>query len=141
MAICGSCGAEGTRIRTTFTFEGRPLDTPKDQCPNCKPEEFKEKFQFGQLFAYAHDAYPERYKKTTRPDGQVVFVAKDEANADFQARLEAGSTEEREKEKQAKAAKAASKRTQALSEDEQRRIKASFAPRFRALQEQKVTIN
>lgn len=140
MAVCGSCGAEGTRIRTTFEIEGRQLPEPKDECPSCKPEEFKEKFQFGQLFAYAHDAYPEKYKKTTRADGQVVYEAKDEANADFQSRLERRPSDEVQREARAKVAKASNRRTQPLSEAEQRRIRERYAPRFRALQEQKETV-
>lgn len=78
MAICGNCGAEGARIRTTFLGK-----EAKDECPHCAPGTF-EKFKSvrdGQI-TMGWEYMPNMYRHTE--DG---YVAKDELLADTEAQI------------------------------------------------------
>ena len=84
MAKCNSCGAESTRIRTTFESGGRPLQEPKDSCPNCDPEAFAGKFSnpSDKKIVAGWYAEPHKYRKVDDPDGGSMYIAKPETIAD-----------------------------------------------------------
>lgn len=81
MAICGSCGREGSRIRTIF--HGKVTE---DECPGCKPGSFEPKW-LTERGAMGWEAYPTMYRKIEAPDGGVGYEATDEMRADTEARL------------------------------------------------------
>lgn len=81
MAVCGSCGHEGSRIRTIF--HGKVTE---DECPHCKPGSFDPKWKT-ERGAMGWEAYPTKYRKIEAPDGGVGYEATDEMRADTEERL------------------------------------------------------
>jgi ribosomal protein S27AE len=65
MALCGTCGAQTARIRQTFTAGGKPLATPKDECPNCAPQSFEKHTDPSDLRLWTGPQVdPAHYKRT-----------------------------------------------------------------------------
>jgi hypothetical protein len=113
MAICNACGAEVTRVRTIFEVNGRPCE-PRDECPQCHPGTF-EKLEIYQKPAMGWEAYPTMYKKRENPLGGYMYVATDEMRTDTEAKISAGSQEDREQYERAVAEKRRNRRTKPLS--------------------------
>jgi hypothetical protein len=87
MAICGGCGAETRRVRTTFHEDSshRVIGTT-DECDKCHPAMFEPRWKT-ERGAAAFEAYPTKYKKFTLPDGRTGYRATEEWTADTVAKL------------------------------------------------------
>ena len=83
MAICGGCGAETTRTRMVFNEKHALV---KEECDKCAPQSFDPQWLTAKG-ATPWEAYPGKYKKTTREDGATVYVSTDEWRADSEAKI------------------------------------------------------
>jgi alkylhydroperoxidase/carboxymuconolactone decarboxylase family protein YurZ len=94
MAKCDGCGAEATRIKTTYDKNFRIVGA---SCNVCRPEEFAEKFSdpTDRVIHEGSYAYPHLYKMGS--DG--VLRAKDELIADTWDQWERSPQEDAENEK------------------------------------------
>jgi hypothetical protein len=116
MAICNSCGEEVSRVRTTFEVDGKPCE-PRDECPKCCPGTF-EKLEIYQKPAMGWEAYPTMYRRRENPLGGWMYEATDEMRVDTEAKILAGSAEDREKHEQALAKKRRERRTAPMNTQE-----------------------
>jgi len=80
MAICGNCGSESARVRSSWTDKGVQL---KDACPKCDPGSFEKikSVRDGQI-TMGHEYMPQMYRKVGDE-----YVAKDELLADTEAQI------------------------------------------------------
>lgn len=105
MAICGNCGAEGTRIRARWSDKGVQLP---DECPACAPQSF-EKFSnpSDQKIWMGYEAHPNEYVRSA--DGG--FDRKPEYRAEQEQKLARETIDERDERLRAEAKKRAERRT------------------------------
>lgn len=82
MAICGNCGTETSRLRTTIYEDGT-----RDECPNCSPQTFEKvtapsdkKIWIGPEYA------PNDYEKRYDSEG-VYYMPKPEVTAEREAKI------------------------------------------------------
>lgn len=116
MAVCGNCGAEGTRIRSRWNGDIRL----PDECPNCAPQSFEAmKSVRDGTIAMGYEYMPTMYKKT-----DVGYVAKDELLADTEAELSKPDMEGEAAYQKAVAIKRASRRTKPMTGDEIQKVLA-----------------
>lgn len=90
MAICGSCGAETSRIHFhTQSPDGKPLPKPYDTCPYCRPEEFEERFlsPSDRRFHMEWETDPNKYDTLIYDDGEVVPKIKDWAKGECEQEI------------------------------------------------------
>lgn len=113
MAVCGSCGADTTRIRTTFHQGG----TQTDECDKCKPNSFDPQWLNARL-VQAHEAFPNLYKKTTDAAGRTIYVSTEERQADLAAKLSARPKDEVEAERKAIEKRRMNRRTSPMTPGE-----------------------
>jgi hypothetical protein len=113
MAICGNCGAEGSRIRSRWI---RGVQIP-DECPQCAPQDFeKQTDPSDKKIWIAPEVRPNDYTKVYDEDGPI-YMPKPEVTAELEAKV-FDNSEEREKYEEALAKKRAERRTRPLSEVE-----------------------
>jgi hypothetical protein len=107
---CANCGSLTSRSRTTFDQHGKQL---QEICPHCAPQALDEPMRVpsDEKLYTGPQAYPHLYKQSA--DG--VYRAKDELIADTAALWDKGPHEE------AKARKRATRRTEPLTPEEQRK--------------------
>jgi len=127
MAVCGSCGREGTRVRTIFEINGKPLPVPLDECPGCKPGSFEPRW-WTERGAMGWEAYPNQYKARRMPDGSVGYFATDELRADTEAKIARESEDDRRARENAIARKrqAVAGARRSLTQGEQESIIAKY---------------
>lgn len=115
MAVCSSCGSEGTRIRSRWSEDGTRLP---DECPQCEPGSF-EKFTVpsDKKIWMGYEANPNQYEKRYDSEG-VYYVRKSEYRAEQEQRLMQSSEEERERQRSAEEHKRATRRTEPMTESE-----------------------
>jgi hypothetical protein len=124
MATCSSCNSQATRILTTMTANGKLLEHPQDQCPNCCPELFQEAFAApsDRKLWLEHEAVPDLY--TRLPDGSLV--AKDSVLCGIQAAMDMDP--DGEAREQAIAKKRATRRTKPLTRTEIEQADRAWRP-------------
>ena len=115
MALCGNCGAEGTRIRSRW-LNGQQLP---DQCPHCAPGEFGAKFTApsDKKIHMGFEAHPNEYEKRYDADG-VFYSRKSEYRAEQEDRLRQQPQDELDAQAKAEAEKRATRRTHAMNQNE-----------------------
>lgn len=124
MARCGGCGAESSRVRTVLTDStGNLLPEPKETCKVCDPESFERWVDPSNKHGGFRWQYePWKYKRRELPDGQVIYEAKDERNADLEAQLSAPSPYKEQKKAEALEHRRKHRRTTPLREDEKQAL-------------------
>jgi hypothetical protein len=112
MSVCGTCKAEGTRIRTIWAEDG----TQRDECPSCAPANF-EKFTVpsDKKIWMGYEAHPNEYVKAD--DGG--FDRKPEYRAEQEQKLAEATAEERETQRRAEEYKRATRRTDPMDAAEE----------------------
>lgn len=114
MSICGTCKAEGTRIRTIWSGDG----AQRDECPSCTPESF-EKFTApsDKKIWMGYEAHPNEYEKCHDKDG-VLYYRKPEYRAEQEQKLMEATEEEKELQRRAEEKKRKDRRTTPMDEAE-----------------------
>ena len=88
MAICGNCGAENSRVRTTFhTGPHGKYMGQTDSCPSCAPGSFEPHWLRDKIVP-AYEAYPTKYRPQRMEDGSLSYFATDEWRADCEAKMQ-----------------------------------------------------
>lgn len=118
--LCKGCGAEVTRSTTTIDRHGNQ----REACSNCSSTAASGKLREERPVLHA-EAHPEMYDKTTGPDGETVYIAKDELRADTEAELMREDDTEREA---AMGHKRRNRRTKPLSQAEIESLVAIAGP-------------
>jgi hypothetical protein len=111
MAICGNCGAQGSRVRSRWTEK---TQLP-DECPHCAPQSF-EKFTApsDKKIWMGYEAHPNEYELA--PDGG--YDRKPEYRAEQEVKLAQETDDERDARLRAESNKRASRRTMPMDTTE-----------------------
>lgn len=98
MAFCQGCGAETSRIRTTYHEDKHTgkVTASTDECDKCSPNSFDPQWLMAKGVP-AWLAYPNKYRKTEGPNGETVYVATEEWRQDSEDKILNGGKEERKK--------------------------------------------
>ena len=110
MAICGNCGAEGTRIRSIWV---KDVQQP-DECPACAPQSFeKQTDPSDKKIWIGPEVRPQDYERRYDEHG-VIYMPKPEVTAELEANAFRDS-EEAGKYEEALAKKRAQRRTHPMT--------------------------
>jgi len=113
MAICGSCGAETTKLRTIFGEGGS-----QDECPQCCPQSFAKATDPSDKKIWIGPEYaPNDYEKRYDADG-VYYQPKPEVTAERERNLFVAS-EDQERYAAAVEKKRSERRTRKMSAAEE----------------------
>ena len=118
MAICGNCGAHGSRIRSRWE---KDVQLP-DECPNCAPQSFeKQSDPSDKKLWIGPEVRPNDYEKRYDLDG-VYYMPKPEATAELEQQACGKNSviaqEEREAQEKAAAQKRQTRRTRPMTPGE-----------------------
>lgn len=134
MAVCGGCGAETTRIRTTYHENHGKLSGATDECDKCNPNSFDPQWLTARG-AMAWEAYPNKYDKIVNDDGSICYRAKPEWTQDTIDKMQRAPADEVAVARKAAEHRRRNGRKTPLSLSEIERIKARVSGPIREIQE------